>query len=75
MAGWDHQFNGHELGRTPGDGRGQGGLACCSPQGRKESDTTEQLNNSNKVGIMTPACLTLGYESVTVKVLQSRKGL
>ena len=23
---------------------GQGGLACCSPSGRKESDTTEQLN-------------------------------
>ena len=26
---------------------GQGGLACCSPWGHKESDTTEQLNNSN----------------------------
>ena len=25
-------------------GDGQGGLACCSPWGRKESDTTEQLN-------------------------------
>ena len=23
---------------------GQGGLACCSSWGRKESDTTEQLN-------------------------------
>ena len=23
---------------------GQGSLACCSPQGRKESDTTEQIN-------------------------------
>ena len=23
---------------------GQGGLACCSPWGHKESDTTEQLN-------------------------------
>ena len=23
---------------------GQGGLACCSPWGRKELDTTEQLN-------------------------------
>ena len=22
----------------------QGGLACCSPWGRKESDMTEQLN-------------------------------
>jgi len=24
---------------------GQGSLACCNPWGRKESDTTEQLNN------------------------------
>ena len=23
---------------------GQGGLACCSPWGHKESDTTERLN-------------------------------
>ena len=29
---------------TPGDGDGQGGLACCSPWGRKELDTTERLN-------------------------------
>ena len=32
------------LGQTPGVGDGQGGLACCSPWGRKESDTTERLN-------------------------------
>ena len=31
------------------DSEGQGGLACCSPWGCKESDMTEQLNNnSNK---------------------------
>ena len=30
--------------RTPGVGDGQGGLACCNSGGRKESDTTEQLN-------------------------------
>ena len=29
-----------------GDGEGQGSLVCCSPCGRKESDTTERLNNS-----------------------------
>ena len=29
---------------TPGVGDGQGSLACCSPWGRKEWDTTEQLN-------------------------------
>ena len=30
----------HELGQTPGDSEGQGGLACWSPRGCKESDTT-----------------------------------
>ena len=30
--------------QTPGDCEGQGSLACWSPWGRKESDTTEQLN-------------------------------
>ena len=34
----------HESEQAPGVGDGQGGLACCSPWGRKESDTTEQLN-------------------------------
>ena len=32
------------LSTTPGAGNGQGGLACCSPWGRKESDMTERLN-------------------------------
>ena len=45
MAGWHHQLNGHESEQAPGDGEGQGSLACCSPGGRKESDTTERLNN------------------------------
>ena len=44
MVGWHHRLNGHEFGWTPGVGDGQGGLACCSSRGRKESDTTEQLN-------------------------------
>ena len=47
MAGWHHWCNEHELGQTPGDGEGQGGLVCCSPWGRKESDMTGQLNNKN----------------------------
>ena len=44
MAGWHHRLDGHEFGWTPGVGDGQGGLACCKLWGRKESDTTEQLN-------------------------------
>ena len=33
MVGWHHQFTGHELGQTPGESEGQGGLACYSPWG------------------------------------------
>ena len=39
----------HKPAQTLGDGEGQGGLACCSPWGRKESDATERLNNNNNV--------------------------
>ena len=31
MAGWHHRLNGHEFEPAPGDGEGQGSLACCSP--------------------------------------------
>ena len=41
MAGWHHQIDGLGFGWTPGDGDGQGGLACCGSWGHKESDTTE----------------------------------
>ena len=44
MVGWHHRLNGHEFGWSPGDGVGQGGLACCDSWGRKKSDTTERLN-------------------------------
>ena len=44
MVGW-HRFNGHELEQAPGD-EDQGSLACCSPRGHKELDTTWQLNNN-----------------------------
>ena len=48
MVGWHHWLNGHEFEQTPGDGEGQGGLVCCSPWDRKESDMTEWLNKNNK---------------------------
>ena len=44
MTGWHHRLDGREFEYTLGVGDGQGGLARCSPWGRKESDTTEQLN-------------------------------
>ena len=46
MVGWYHQLNGHGFEQALGDGEGQRSLACCSPWGRKESDTTEQLKNN-----------------------------
>ena len=42
MAGWHHQLNQHEF-----DSEGQGSLASCNPWGRKELDTTWELNNNN----------------------------
>jgi len=47
MTGWHHRLNGHEFEQAPGDAEGQGSLVCCSPWGRKESDTTERLNSNN----------------------------
>ena len=44
MVGWHHRLDGHEFEQAPGVGDGQGGLACCSPWGCKELDTTERLN-------------------------------
>ena len=45
MVGWHHRLDGHEFEQALGDGEGQRSLEWCSPWGRKESDTTEQLNN------------------------------
>ena len=44
VVGWHDRLDGHEFEQAPGVGNGQGNLAGCSPWGRKESDTTEQLN-------------------------------
>ena len=41
MVGWHHWLYGHEFEQAPGDGDGQRSLACCSPWGREESNTTE----------------------------------
>ena len=46
MVGWHHRLDGCEFEQTLRDGEGQGSLDCCSPWSCKESDTTEQLNNT-----------------------------
>ena len=60
MVGWHHWLNGHEFEQDPWVGSGQGNLACCSPWGRKESDTIEQPNwttalwNNFNLSILSP---------------------
>ena len=44
MAGWYQRLDVHEFEQALGVGDGQGGLACSSLWGHKESDTTERLN-------------------------------
>ena len=44
MVGWHHRLYGHEFEQALGVSDGQGSLACCSPWGHKELDTTERLN-------------------------------
>ena len=68
MVGWYHQFNGHELGQTPRDGKGQGGLHGQQSMGsrRVEHDlvtehrgTTprlQQLRLSKGGNIYIPRC-------------------
>ena len=43
MVAWYHRLYGHEFEQTLGVGDGQGSLACCSPWGLRELDTTERL--------------------------------
>ena len=62
MVGWHHWLDGHEFEQAPGVGDGQGGLACCSPWGSKESDTTEQLNWLSWVSLWKICSCSFGYE-------------
>ena len=48
MVGWHHRLDGHKFEQALGGSEGWGSLACCSPWGRKQLDTTERLNNNNK---------------------------
>ena len=47
MVGCYHRLNGHEFEHALGDSEGQESLACYSPWGHKEADTTGRLNNNN----------------------------
>ena len=47
MVRQPHRLLGHKYEQTLGDSEGQGSLACCSPWGCNELNTTQQLNNKN----------------------------
>ena len=79
MAGWHRWPDGRESGWTPGDGDGQGGLACCDSWGHKESDRTERLNWTevlNKQDVYYHQCYhdTL-YESIGLEGILIRWGI
>ena len=42
---WGWQRVGHDFEQVPEADNGQGSLACCSPWGCKELDTTERLTD------------------------------
>ena len=41
MVGWCHRLDGREFEQAPGVGDGQGGLACCSPWGCKQTGLSD----------------------------------
>ena len=53
MAGWHHQCNGYELGKTSRDGEGQADLVCCSPWGVRHDWVTEQEQEQEVVSSST----------------------
>ena len=75
MVGWHHQLGGHESAQALGEGGGQGGLVSYSRWGHRESDTTWQLNNSNKSAVCS---FDVGINRMTLtylKTMQSRPQL
>ena len=54
MIGWHHWLDGHESEQIPGDSKGQGSLACCSPWGRRVThDLATEQQQQDMSGITT----------------------
>ena len=51
----DEMVDGHEFEQALGDSEGQRSLACCSPWGCEESDTTERLNTNKEMPTRGPS--------------------
>ena len=54
MVGWHHWLNEHEFEQALEGGDGQRSLACCSPWGHKEADTTELSQEVDTVICVAP---------------------
>ena len=73
MVGWLRQLNGHESKQTPGDSEGQGSLACCSPQGPKESNAPWGLNDNTKQWISNIDATVLYCKKISSRTLTARE--
>ena len=51
---YHHRLNGHIFEQTPEGSGIQRNRMCCSPQGHKESGTTQQVNNDHIIFFMIP---------------------
>ena len=70
MVGWHHRLSGHEFEWTPGVGDGQGGLACCSPCGCKESiQLTDWTGLAWNVPLVSLIFLEISYLSHSIVFL------
>ena len=66
IVGWCHRLSRLEFEQTSGDSEGHRSLGCCSPWGRKESDTTERLNKSNRLVLIYGVSATVCFSYLKV---------
>ena len=60
MVGWHHWLNGHEFEQAPGDGEGQGSLACSSPWATKSQTRLSDWTTTKQVGFYNAFAKHLG---------------
>ena len=68
MVGWHYRLDGHEFEQALGVGDGQERLACCSPSGCKESDTTERSDWSQLLNTAHIVCCWVAKSCLTHSV-------
>ena len=74
MIGWHHWLNRHEFEQSPGDGKGEGSLACCSTWGSKVSDAIERLNWNHADSHLITAYCCQYFEWIIFAILWSSMG-